>query len=504
MAQSTISYNVNGQSTPHPDVLEKHIRAINPRWLLIMDNIGMVRDYRHKFPNTNIVARNWALTKGDENVYANLTPAAWLDARLPEAGDGIYLYTGNEGGIQPQWHIELMKLVIARKLTQVRLVICNCAVGTPSNIAEWSQPVMKEFFQLLDEHRDQFVLGLHEYFCGIAPSGFIGGYPDGTWSDGRTNLHPNYENLANWPPDASTIGMLWHCGRFKVVNEAARSFGFNPPRILITEHGADDLSDVAAWAKKFPLPDGYTTHRGWKTNGPLWAKILTGMSPQSAFYLNVRYLNAAVYSYFSNVEGQLVFGWTSNSDWNQFDMSEAAEFMTLLEADVVGPETPAPALPAFPLDFAERAKSYMVRATDGATTVRAKPSQNSSFITTISPVPSIIKLIDAADLRPEEREQDTIGEHLGVWLPVLVGTSTKGWSFNGYLDVQPVTMPPVVVPDPPAPTRVTWQIAITSKYTGTVDEREASKEAWAGLADFIRHSSPVNQPAPEVTVSESD
>jgi len=105
MIQSTISYNTNGVDTPRPDVLEKHIAAINPRWLLIMDNIGMARDYRQKFPNTNVVARNWGLTQGDENTYAKLSPAAWLDKRLPEATDGIYLYTGNEASIAPEWHI---------------------------------------------------------------------------------------------------------------------------------------------------------------------------------------------------------------------------------------------------------------------------------------------------------------------------------------------------------------------------------------------------------------
>lgn len=283
MVQSAISYNVNGVGTPRPDVLETHIAAINPRWLLIMDNIGMARDYRQKFPNTNVVARNWGLTQGDENTYAKLSPAAWLDKRLPEATDGIYLYTGNEASIAPEWHIELMKLIISRKLTNARLVMCNTAVGTPRVIDDWKLPVMREFFQLMHDHRDQFVLGLHEYFSGIAPSGFVGGYPDGSWSDGRTNLHPNYENRSNWPEDASDIGMLWHCGRFKVVNEAAKSFGVMPPRILITEHGADDLSDVSPWAKKFPLTDGYENHRGWKSLGGMWARLLPGRTMQQAF-----------------------------------------------------------------------------------------------------------------------------------------------------------------------------------------------------------------------------
>lgn len=498
MVQSAISYNINGANCPRADVLNQHIRAINPRWLLIMDNLGMVRDYRRQFPSTNIIARNWALTQGDENVYSRLTPAQWLDDRLPEAGEGIYLYTGNEGGIQARWHIDLMKLIVARGLTQVRLVLCNCAVGTPSAIDEWTQPVMREFFQLLYEHRDQFVLGLHEYFSGIAPSGFIGGYPDGTWSDGRSNLHPNYENRQNWPLDASDIGMLWHCGRFRVVNNAATGFGFLPPRIIITEHGADDLSDMRPWAQKFPLTDGYSNHRGWKSLGALWARLLPGRSLQQAFFENVRYLQTALYSHFPNVEAQLVFNWTASADWKQFDLSEADEFHGLLEADVQK-QQPAAVLPAFPADFDARAKQYMVRATDGATTVRASPSKNASLLTTIAPTPSMIQLIDATDLRPDERVQDTIGDRLGVWLPVMIG-SIRGWSFNGYLDVQPV----ILAPPSEMPTLVKWSIAMTADYVGTPDERDASKQAWAGLADFVRgYVRPAGQSAPEVIVTES-
>lgn len=498
MTQSKISYNINGIGTPRPDVLEKHLGKINPRWVLVMDNTGMVRDYRRKFPNTNVIARNWALTSGDENTYSKLSPSAWLDARLAEAGDGIYLYTGNEAGIAAKWHIELMKLIIQRGLKQVNLVICNCAVGTPADVTEWTQNVMREFFQLLDEHRDQFVLGLHEYFCGIAPSGFVGGYPDGTWKDGRTNLHPNYEDRRLWPADATLLGMLWHCGRFKVVNDAARSFGYQPPRIVITEHGADDLSDVGEWAKKFPLPDGYSKHRGWKTLGPMWAKLLPGRSPQSAFFENVNYAKTAVYDRFPNIEGQLLFTWSSKAEWNQFDMSQADEFMTLLEADVIGPETPAPALPKFPADFDQRAKKYMVRATDGATLVRLSPFRTSTPLTTIAPTPSIIMLIDAPDLRADEREQDTINDRLGVWLPVMVGT-IKGWAFNGYLDVQPVIVSPPPVDIPPLDL-VKWQVTIQCE--GTAEQRAASKVMWSAIGTFLRKGLTEVQPTQDIQVKD--
>jgi hypothetical protein len=491
MTQSKTGYNINGANFPHQGELEKHFEAINPRWLLVMDNDDLARDYGRRFQNTNIAIRNWALTQGDENAYS-MTPAAWLEARLVELGitlGNLYLHTGNEAGIAAKWHIDLMKLIVQRNLKMVKLVICNVAVGTPSDINEWKRPEMREFFQLLDEHRDQFVLGLHEYFCGIAPSGFIGGFPDGSWTDGRTNLHPNYEDRRNWPEDASNIGTLWHCGRFKVVNDAARSFGYQPPRIVITEHGADALADMALWVKKFPISDGYGQHRAWKSLGALWAKLLPGRSHQQAYFENVQYLKTAVYDHFPNIEGWLLFTLSGNFQWNEFDMSEADEFHKLLEKSVEV-VIPAPALPAFPADFDSRAKPYMVRATDGATTVRAKPSQNADMLTTISPLPCILKLIDAADLRPNERVQQTIGDRLGVWLPVVVGT-VKGWSFNAYLDVQPVILNP-------QPDVVKWQVVID--YQGTAEQKAASAAMWTAFNAFLQRAAFAVYPTRDIQV----
>ena len=329
MTQSHISYHINGVNTPLPDTLEMHLKALNPRWLLIKDNIDMARAWAHKLPQTQVIARNWALTQGDENVY-RLSPEQWLDKRLPEATDGLWLMVSNEAGLNPTWDIALMKLVLARGLKQVKLVIGNYNVGTPE-LADWTTPVMREWFQLLDSHRDQFVLGLHEYFCGIAPSGFVGGYPDGSTSDGKTGVHPNYENRANWPSDASTIGQLWHCGRVMTVNAAARSSGLMPPRVVLTEHGADRVRDIDGWVQKFQPSGGYPSIRGWKSLTNLWGRLMPNKGQQEVYLDNVTYLDKAVYSHFPNVEAQLLYTWSSAPDWTDFDLSAATTFHAGLE-----------------------------------------------------------------------------------------------------------------------------------------------------------------------------
>lgn len=203
-----------------------------------------------------------------------------------------------------------------------------------------------------------------------------------------------------------------------------------------------------------------------------------------------------------------------NSQWRRFDLYNNTVFWNKLETLAADGRFRLPywygegymttPTVAFPSDFEARAKSYMVGGTDGATRVRVSPNTASAQLTTIPPTPMVIKLIAAADLRPEEKVQETISGRVGTWLPVKIG-SIQGFAFSAYLSIQPVTpsppivvIPPVVVPPEP----VTWTIAVSVAYSGTVEEREASKEAWAGLADFLRHTSPNGQ-VPEVTVSES-
>lgn len=351
MYLSSISYNVNGVAVPEYPLLETHLTRIYPRWLLIKDNITMCRYFANKLPFCNVISRNWALTKGDENVYAMLSPTQWLNARISEASDNVWLYTANEAGVNIKWDIELMKLILNRGLKNVRVVFSNPSVGTPA-IAEWATPEKKEWFQLLDTNRSQFVLGIHEYFAGIAPSGFIGGYPDGTWNDGRVNLHPNYEDRSKWPIDPLSIGQLWHCGRLMSINAAARSFGCIPPRIVITEHGIDDLGDMHGWFDKLPKTNGKTL-RGWKTWKEALARLLPGKSLDAAYFESVSYLDNRLYSRFPNVEAQLLYSWTSSPDWLDFDLSGALEFQSMLETYVAqksGSTNPPPIPEPIPSD----------------------------------------------------------------------------------------------------------------------------------------------------------
>lgn len=160
-------------------------------------------------------------------------------------------------------------------------------------------------------------------------------------------------------------------------------------------------------------------------------------------------------------------------------------------------------LPSFPADFDSRAKLYNVSATDGTTIVRANPAASSTKIGEITTTQRVLKLIDEADLKPAERVQQTIGGRTSVWLPLVFG-AVKAWAFKGYLNVQPVVVIPPVE-EPPKPVKVKWTVVITAEHEGTVEEREASKQSYAALADFLRgYVNPIGYENPEITFAESD
>lgn len=199
-----------------------------------------------------------------------------------------------------------------------------------------------------------------------------------------------------------------------------------------------------------------------------------------------------------------------NSQWKRFDLYKNKVFwdkLEILAADGryrlsrwygAGFSVPSPTTPTFPTDFDTRAKKYMVRATDGATTVRHLPNRLSAPLTTIAPTPSITTLIDAADLRAGERVQETINDRLGVWLPVQIG-SVKGWVFNGYLDVQPVIVSPPPVELPPLDL-VKWQVVIQCQ--GTTEQRAAHKQMWSAVSTFLKQGLTEVQPTQDITVKD--
>ncbi len=347
MAGSRISYNIHAQMVTDTPRLKNHLQKIQPAAVLVLDGLGLAQELKAMLPNAIIVHRNYGVTKGDDDVHHRVSPQQWMDLRAKESDGGIFLYTTNEPGFDQQcvdWHIQLMQLAIQRG---VKLVIGNWAVGTPG-AEDWSKA--QQMLQLLDQHRDLFIMGLHEYACGVITSGFYGGYPDNAGVQPGTPGGQNLIPKDKWPTDVSKITMF-HCGRFHFLINYCQKNNIKPPRIVLTEHGMDDVSDIKPWADKLTRPSQYLNIRGWKTLQSQWNLWYNpvGWSAQRAYFEQLAWADRTIYQN-SPVEAQMIFSWAHSSpDWDQFDVSEASEFQSLLEAYAQQPTAQTTAAAATPV-----------------------------------------------------------------------------------------------------------------------------------------------------------
>ncbi|MCB9452968.1 MAG: hypothetical protein H6672_16145 [Anaerolineaceae bacterium] len=327
MVGSRISLNVHGQNVPDTHYFLEHLTKLQPDAVLILDAAGLARDIKKTLPNTLVIHRSWG-SKGDDNIHEQLSPKDWVAQKKKELdGADLWCYTTNEpqfSDVVLKWHVEVMELAAKEGL---KLVVGNWAVGNPTDVDnDWKRA--HRVLELLAEHRDTMILGLHEYACGVITSGFIGGTPEE-----RGLIMPD-----TWPQDVSKIGAMWHCGRFNFAVKYCQSVGLRPPRIILTEHGFDDVSDIKSWTNKLAKTTTFGNQggniRGWKTLENQWNAWFSslGWSFQRAYFEQLKYADQKIYQG-SVVEAQLIFSWGHSSDiWAQFDIAEAKELHGLLEA----------------------------------------------------------------------------------------------------------------------------------------------------------------------------
>lgn len=431
---SRISYNIHAQRVLDRNKLLTHLAKIKPAAVLVMDGLQLCREIKAMLPQTTVISRIYP----DDDIQNKKSPEQWYQERAAQAEGGIFQYTGNEGGFSPKmidWHIRLMELCITGR---VPLVIGNMSVGTPA-AEDWAAG--RRLLELLDQYRNLFILGLHEYACGVITSGFLGGYPDNagvapnSGQKGR-NLIPS----ANWPSRAEAAMMtMFHCGRFKFAVNYCNSIGIKPPRIILTEHGFDDVSDIKGWSEKLQMTPPYTGIRGWKSCQNQWKAWYgaQGWTPQRAMFEQLVYADRTIYQG-SPVEAQLIFCWGHTSDmWDQFDVAGADEFQGLLEGyatsahDPVGSQPPTiPTYPKLPEATDPRWTKVVAIPKSGNVNVRDVPDKTGTIVAVVHPTDELYIITS---------------ESQGIWMPVkLLGSGLlRGWVSTdviGFQDV-PITIP---------------------------------------------------------------
>ncbi len=135
------------------------------------------------------------------------------------------------------------------------------------------------------------------------------------------------------------------------LDQFCKAKGFATPRIILTEHGFDDTSDIKPWLNTLRVKAGYGNIRGWQTLEDQWSEWYRGKgwSPQRAYWEGLQWLEKNLYLN-SPVEAQLIYCWGNNGDpaWLQFDVSAATEFVELWLADAGVNVYPIPVPPASP------------------------------------------------------------------------------------------------------------------------------------------------------------
>lgn len=489
---SKISYNIHAQGLRNTDVLLKHLKIINPKAVVVMDGLALARIIKSQNPETMVIHREWP----DDDIYLRVSPAQWLNNKRSQVGtEDIWLYTTNEPGFDEKiigWHEELIRLNFA-SINPLKLVIMNISSGVPKP-EEWSKA--NNLLKLASKYRDKVIIGLHEYWGGVATSGFIGGNPN------DVKYHPDYTVRSNWPNKAAAKDLTkYHCGRFKFMVDYCNANDIPIPRVVLTEHGPDAMGDIDQWLKSLRMTPPNTTIRGFKTLQNQWKAWFPDWSMEQSYLEQLKYLSENVYSD-SPVEAQMIFcyGHTGGSQWEQFDLEGSSEFMSLLEKYVTSTQVPNPgnvsnqALPEFPSDFDTRSVDVTLSALSGGkVNVRSNPSTSSSIVGSLT-TPITGRYIPLGSMKPSEIIVESISGSSGNWI-ILSANGIKGWAYGPLVKTEIIKKPepipdpiPVPIPDPtptPVPTPTPTPIPIPDPIVDYRPEiEEILKDLEAELADM--------------------
>lgn len=337
MTKARISYNCNAAALD-PNALKSHVTALNPVALLIMDGMGLAAEIARLLPECIVIHRDYTSYNGDDDLPLKISPGQWVNSEVAKGNLNIWRYCCNEVAFD-QHNLDWMSSVIAQAVPRgLKLVIGGWAVGNPTPEA-W--PMAREFLTLVSQNRATVIVNLHEYFAGCPTSGYYGGYPDNAGvppgQSGGQNLVPS----SAWPANISGITM-WHCGRFKFMVDYCKSISLQPPRLIMTEAGADDVSDIKQWLQTLVKTPPYDSIRGWKTLREQWKIWYPQWSFDRAYFEMLSYLDDIVYQN-TCVEAELIFTWSDNPTWESFNVAHATEFQGyMLQQQASNPIPPDP------------------------------------------------------------------------------------------------------------------------------------------------------------------
>lgn len=428
--------NIHAQGLKDVAALLTHVQKTQPNWELVMDGLDLCKQIKVASPTTNVIHRNYAATNGDDDVFKRYSPQQWLDAHANDIAAGGWLHTTCEPGWSQaviDWHIELMLLCVPQR---IKLVVGNWSVGTPDP----AHIVMaNRLLEMLDEHRNIFVLGLHEYANAVITSGFVGGAPNGYDKDGL-RVHPDYILPHTWPVGSEAKALTkWHIGRFQFWLDYCNSAKINPPRIVLTETGFDDVNDIGWWTAGLPRTGQYTNIAGFKTLQAYWTKIFSDWSEDRAYFEQLDYAEKNIFND-TPVEGGCLYCYGHiDPKWEPDDLEGHTEFLSYLEANALT-HTMTPNYT--PASFVAGAK-YKISCPGTVRNIRETPGTGTGAF--------VGKINDGVLVTALEQEIKGVDYFWKIKSDTILGWISLDGNRVQMIRQPEVVVPPVIIPPPPPP-----------------------------------------------------
>jgi hypothetical protein len=314
-AGNLLGLNILAQTVYDRAKLSAYLQQARPALVVVMDDVGLARQFKHALPNMLVVHRR--SHPDQHHWHEKISAAQWLADHRADAGDGLILQCFNEPGTQDykalaDWCVELMQLADSEG---VPLALPNFSVGNPNE----RRIQTGEFDDLLKAFAKypRHYLALHEY-AQASPS----------------------------------LEQPYHIGRYREWIARAQALGIRPPRILITETGRD-------------VGGGHRD--GWRS-------VLT-----EAQYVTFLHRLADAYRPDNIPTAIFCYGTGGGGDWQYFDLQGADAVLAALPIIGKPEEqaTPMPDYPFPPSSAAWQRGTFASRA-DYAN-VRAQPATSATI-----------------------------------------------------------------------------------------------------------------------------
>jgi hypothetical protein len=320
-------FGYNNLSIPDKGLYKVHIRKLKPAASLFYNNeLDFAREIKAEFPAMAVIYRNWP----DQDVHKKWTPAQWLDHRADEARGNLMLYTTNESGCDQaiiDWHLELMEQCIP---LHIPLCLLNLGTGLWDDV---DMPRLRPLLKLAGEHRDLFVLGLHEYAGTIITSGIRGGWPNNAGVEPGKPGGTDLTVVDNWKQVKPT-DTFFHIGRHKIVLDYCDAEHIPAPRIGLTEVGFDYTGDIAGWIDPIARQTGFSSVNGWHTLTGYWREIFPDWTPERAYIEQFKWAAPIL---LRGVDFALFYCYGEDGNWPNYRVDNSA-IPALLEATVAATE----------------------------------------------------------------------------------------------------------------------------------------------------------------------